>query len=121
MTTVSEATSDPEIPQVGQWIRATTDWSSVKSGSSRTPRRLHTHVGLVTYASEDGVGFEMTTGETGNFILREVLMTRVSEIEVLPGDYAPGLHQRGIAEAATRENDASRKRLTREKREGMFR
>nr|WP_250807515.1 hypothetical protein [Neorhizobium tomejilense] len=121
MTSEQITTTAPEIPQPGQWVRVTTDWTSSKSGYSAAARQKHTHVGLVTYASEDGLGFEMTTGESGSFILREVLMDRVAEIEVLPGGYAPGLHQRGIGEAATREKDAERKKVTRQKREGMFR
>jgi hypothetical protein len=113
--------SHPECPPAGQWAMVTTDHASAKSGFARLVPRQHTHVGFVTYASEDGVGFEMTTGERGSFTLREILVNRVSSIKVLPGSYSPGLHQVGITEAETRQRDADRKKVTREKREGLFR
>lgn len=109
------------LPQPGQWVRVKTDWTATGKGMVLSKSSLRSYAGLVTYVSDDGLGFEMTTGENSNFVLREIMMARVSELEVLPGEYAPGRHQRGIAEATTREADAARKKTTREKREGMFR
>jgi hypothetical protein len=118
MTDVTQAFP---VPDPGQWVRVTTDWSLIGPGICLGSGQARSHVGLVTYVSEEGIGFEMTTGEAGGFVLREILMARVRALEVLLGEYAPGPHQRGIAEAATRESDAARKKATREKREGMFR
>lgn len=109
------------LPQPGQWVRVKTDWTDTGKGMVLSKLPPRSYVGLVTYVSDEGLGFEMTTGDNSNFVLREIMMDRVSELEVLRGGYAPGRHQRGIADATTREADAARKKATREKREGMFR
>jgi hypothetical protein len=107
-------------PETDRWVRVTTDHSAYLSGFSSAIPRRHTHVGIVTDAAEEKHGFEMTTGQTSGFTLREILMKNVVELEVFEGTYALGGHQAGLAEAETRRKDAERKKTTREKREGLY-
>lgn len=107
-------------PEAERWVRVTTDHSPYLSGFARTVARRQTHVGIVTDTSEEKHGFEMTTGETSGFMLREILMKNVVALEVFEGTYALGGHKAGLAEAETRRKDADRKKMSREKREGLY-
>lgn len=107
-------------PEPGRWVRVTTDYTKELSGFASTVPRRQTHVGIVTDAAEEKHGFEMTTGKPKGFTLREILMKSVTEIEVFEGNYRVGDHQAGLDEADTRRRDADRKKMTREKREGLY-
>lgn len=114
--------STPEFscPEIDRWVRVTTDHSPYLSGFASTVPRRQTHVGIVTDTSEEKHGFEMTTGQTSGFMLREILMKNVIALEVFEGTYALGGHKAGLADAETRRKDAERKKMSREKREGLY-
>jgi hypothetical protein len=106
-------------PELSKWIRVTTDHSAYLDGHSRNVPRQHTYVGIVTDVAEEQ-HFDMTTGETKGFTLREILMKNVVGLEVFEGAYALGGHKAGLVEAENRLKDAQRKKTSREKREGLY-
>ncbi len=115
------STTEFSCPETERWVRVTTDHSSYLSGFASTVPRCRTHVGIVTDTAEEKHGFELTTGQTSGFMLREILMKNVVALEVFEGTYALGGHKAGLAEAETRRKDAERKKTSREKREGLYR
>lgn len=113
-------TTELICPEAERWVRVTTDHSPYLSGFARTVSRRQKHVGIVTDTAEEKHGFEMTTGETSGFVLREILMKNVVALEVFEGNYAPGGHKAGMAESESRRKDGERKKTSREKREGLY-
>lgn len=114
------ALATANCPEAGQIVHVVTDHSSyLRPHTARLPRRA-IHVGVVTHVSEEGLGFEMSTGKTAGLVLREILMKNVAAIQALDGNYSLGGHLTGVAEAEARSKEAARKKTTCEKREGMY-
>jgi hypothetical protein len=106
---------------VGDWVTVETDYSQAKSGFASTVSRRHRSFGIVTYIAEDFSGIEMTTGATSAFKLKEILLKWAVSIKKEAVAGGPGRHREGLAEAESRAKDADRKKVSREKREGLFR
>lgn len=105
----------------GDWVEVVTDYGHSLHGFARHLNRRRPAVGCVTYIAEDGKGFEITTGATSAFKLSEIRMRSVSSLRKVrrPADHER--HGGGFIDARARQADAERKKMTREKREGMFR